>query len=134
MMRSVLIGAVLVLGFAALPASAGALTAFVSPSKNIHCVMSGGVRCDIRHKDWNAPKPRGCQLDWGQGLSVTRTGSRGRVVCAGDTVLGVNGRTLAYGRSVTRNRITCTSRTNGVTCRNPRGHGFRISKESYRLF
>jgi len=62
-------------------------TGFQSPSGNIGCVIGrqGGVRCDIRNRDWRPPpKPASCMLDWGFGLTVGRRG-RGQFVCAGDT-------------------------------------------------
>lgn len=110
---------------------------FRSPSGNIGCYVdtSAGARCDIAERDWTVSRPAGCpsDMDFGQGLIVTRRG-RGHVVCAGDTALGA-GKILAYGRSVSAGRYTCTSRTSGVTCRNGKsGHGFFISRASYRLF
>ncbi len=45
-----------------------------------------------------------------------------------------SGKVLAYGRSIRRGRIRCTSRESGVTRENARGHGFRISRASYRRF
>ncbi len=132
---TMLLAAVAVACSAALtPAGAQATTRFQSPSGNIACALGTfGARCDIRAKTWSVPRPKGCRLDWGQGLTVTRRGSRGRVVCAGDTVLGA-GRKLGYGRKLSSAGTTCRSRTSGVTCVNPRGHGFRIARASYRLF
>ena len=77
---------------------ADTFTQFQSPSGNIGCAIGrqGGVRCDIRNRDWRPPpKPASCMLDWGFGLTLERRG-RARFVCAGDTVLG-QGRRLAYG-------------------------------------
>jgi hypothetical protein len=97
-------------------------------------VSASGARCDIRRRDWSPPaKPFDCEQDYGQGLMVTRNGARGRFVCAGDTALG-SGRVLAFGRSVRRGGLRCTSRESGITCKNRRGHGFRISRQSYRRF
>lgn len=109
--------------------------AFQSPSGNIGCYLSSsGARCDIAQHSWSAPaRPKRCDLDWGGGLGVNRRGSRGYVVCAGDTTLH-QGPRLAYGHRVRGWGMTCTSRMSGMTCRNARGHGFRLSRESYRLF
>ena len=115
--------------------SLAGLITFKSPSQNIGCALAVGyARCDINRRDWSPPpKPASCDVDYGQGLTISRNGSRGRFVCAGDTVLG--GRvTLRYGRSLRRGSITCTSRLSGVTCKNRRGHGFRISRGGYRRF
>jgi hypothetical protein len=111
-------------------------TGFQSPSGNIGCVIGrrGGVRCDIRNRDWSPPpKPASCQLDWGFGLTVGSRG-RGRFVCAGDTTLG-QGRRLAYGDAIRRGRYRCVSRRSGMRCTNRRnGHGFSLSRERARRF
>jgi hypothetical protein len=117
-------------------ARAAAPSQFQSPSRNIGCAISRRfARCDIRHKQWQAPRPRGCPRfsDFGQGLIVSRRARRGRVVCAGDTTLGV-GPVLAYGKRIKRGQMQCRSRRRGVTCRNGRRHGFFISRGSYRTF
>jgi hypothetical protein len=109
---------------------------FQSPSGNIGCVIGrqGGVRCDIRNRDWRPPpKPASCMLDWGFGLTVGRRG-RARFVCAGDTVLG-QGRRLAYGDAIRRGRFRCVSRRSGMRCVNRRnGHGFNLSRQRARRF
>ncbi|WP_354697228.1 DUF6636 domain-containing protein [Paraconexibacter sp. AEG42_29] len=118
------------------PSPVDDLTSFASPSRNIGCAVGPSyARCDIKTKSWSAPaKPASCEYDYGQGLEVTSAGA-GRVVCAGDTALPPPGlRRLAYGQSVTRGGITCTSRTSGVTCRNGRGHGFTLSAQTYDVF
>jgi hypothetical protein len=111
-------------------------TGFQSPSGNIGCVIGrrGGVRCDIRNRDWRPPpKPASCRLDWGFGLTVERRG-RGRFVCAGDTTLG-QGRRLAYGEAIRRGRFRCVSRRSGMRCTNRRnGHGFALSRERAQRF
>lgn len=112
---------------------------FMSPSGNIGCIVATdyGARCDIQHRDWSPPaRPKRCPsfTGYGQGLWVTKSG-RGHAVCAGDTALSNGGPVLVYGKSRSVGRYTCTSRTSGMTCRNRRtGHGFRIAKQSYRLF
>jgi len=123
----------------ALPATASAaLVQFQTPSRNIGCVgdtSRGGntVRCDIRVRSWSPPpRPRGCRLDWGQGLSLDATG-RARFVCAGDTALN-GGRRLAYGTAIRIGAIVCRSRVTGLTCRNAAGHGFTLSRLRARRF
>lgn len=136
MRRLPLLASVLVTGLAAAPAAqAASFVAFQSPSRNIGCVLDAtNVRCDISKHSWRAPaKPASCDLDYGGGVAISRAGRRGSFVCAGDTTLGA-GRVLGYGRSLRRGRITCTSRQAGMTCRNGRGHGFRLSRDAYRLF
>lgn len=113
------------------------LNAFQSPSGNIGCVLSDGLaRCDIAKRDWTAPRPAGCpaQSDFGQGLEVGRAGP-GRVVCAGDTTLGVDIEVLPYRRVARSYGFTCFSRMAGITCADDAtGHGFFISIQRYRLF
>jgi len=111
------------------------LVNFRSPSGNIGCALDGDLaRCDIAKRDWSPPpKPASCESDYGQGLRISRSGSRGRFVCAGDSALSGR-RTLRYGSSLRRGSITCTSRLSGVICKNRRGHGFRISRQSDRRF
>jgi hypothetical protein len=120
-----------------LPATASAkLVTFSAPSHNIGCAIDNGyARCDILRHTWKAPaKPKRCMLDWGDGMFVQGRG-RGRFICAGDTTHNPRGAVLAYGRSRSVGRFTCTSRTSGMTCRNgANGHGFTISRSSYRAF
>jgi hypothetical protein len=110
---------------------------FMTPSDNIGCYLSAkSVRCDIRERNWSPPpKPRYCikfGVDWGQGIGV---GSRkATFVCAGDTVLGGPGE-LGYGQTAQRGSIVCDSETKGMTCSNgATGHGFFLSRETYRIF
>ena len=126
--------AIAVCALAAL-AFAPAASAFRSPTGNIGCAMSTQyVRCDIQQRSWRPPpKPRSCDVDFGQGLAVDRSGRAG-FVCAGDTVLHV-GRKVAYGTLVRRGRFACRVRTSGVRCLNTRNrHGFSLSAQRYRRF
>jgi hypothetical protein len=114
------------------------LVQFRTPSGNIGCAgetarASNSIRCDIRNRSWSPPpKPRSCELDWGGGISLDRRG-RSQFVCAGDTALN-NGGKLAYGKRKTIGAIVCVSRTSGLTCTNADGHGFAMSRTSYRRF
>lgn len=111
---------------------------FKTPSRNIGCgylAASAGfkasLRCDIR--SGLVPEPtRKCDLDW-TGLTIGPTG-RARAVCAGDTAYDPSFRVLAYGKTWRRGGIRCFSRRTGVTCTNPRGHGFFLSRKSWKLF
>lgn len=122
----------------AAPADA-ALQFFRTPSGNIGCIwdssQGGYLRCDMRSRLRNpAPtKPRGCELDWGWSVNITRRGKT-KITCAGDTVLGQPGRVLRYGQTWSRGGFTCTSRRAGLTCENAVGHGFFLSRQSWRRF
>ncbi len=110
---------------------------FETPSHNIGCfVSSHDARCDIRARSWAPPpKPKSCikiGLDWGQGLAVGPHGAA--FVCAGDTTLG-GPVVLPYRSSAQRGTLICVSKVAGITCRNTdNGHGFFLSRASYRIF
>lgn len=137
-MRSAIAAAAVVVVVSATPASASThLRSFQTPSGNIGCVLSNRfgtqARCDIAKHSWNAPaKPASCDLDYGSGLFI---GARGRahVLCAGDTALH-QGPKIAYGRTVRLTPFACKVSTSGIRCRNAHGHGFFLSRQSYRLF
>jgi hypothetical protein len=116
--------------------SAGSLKSFRSPTGNIGCQLGNSyARCDIRDHTWTAPpKPADCELDWGNGLSVSGSG-QGGVVCAGDTALDPSAPVLEYGQSSKVGSILCASRESGITCtKQTTGHGFTIAREDYQLF
>lgn len=111
------------------------LHGFKSPTSNIGCYLSGGTgRCDIRQRSWSPPpQPSNCDLDFGQGISVG--GGRAGFVCAGDTTLDPRYKALPYGQSSQIGPIRCSSTTSGMTCKNTgTGHGFFLSRQSYRIF
>jgi hypothetical protein len=110
---------------------------FETPSHNIGCFLSqDGPRCDIRERSWSPPpEPASCKkfgVDYGQGIALSSR--RADFVCAGDTALGGNA-TLGYGQSAQRGAFVCDSEQKGITCRDvDTGHGFFMSRESYRIF
>ncbi len=111
------------------------LQSFLLPSKNIGCtVVEQEARCDISQRSWKPPpRPANCHLDYGQGIEVG-TGSA-RVVCAGDTAMIPGAPILAYNQNSKKGPFLCESRTAGVTCTNQdTGHGFFLSRQSYKLF
>jgi hypothetical protein len=103
-----------------------AIGEFHTPSGNIGCVSDGGyLRCDILQKFWKSPaRPASCHM--------RKTGAVGWT-CHGDTALHA-GSALAYGKTWYYGAFTCTSQITGLTCRNRSGHGFFLSKQSYRVF
>ena len=113
-------------------------TFFESPSANIGCViLDGSARCDIIKRTWpTPPRPARCpsEVDYGQGLTVSRTGAA-QIVCAGDTALDPQAPILPYGSVDAVGVLRCTSGLRGMRCRSTRsGHGFFISRQSYSLF
>jgi hypothetical protein len=126
---------------AAAPAKA-VIREFRTPSGNIGCVFSSGldgaaaptVRCDIRSRLRPAPKqPANCPLDYGDSVQVERSG-HAILVCHGDTAIDPHARVLAYGHQFRRDGITCVSQTAGLTCTNASGHGYFLSRQSWRVF
>jgi hypothetical protein len=110
---------------------------FSTPSKNIGCHLSAqAVRCDIQQKDWEpTPEPKSCKrsgLDYGHGIVLEP--DHAEFVCAGDTTLGAPG-TLGYGEAAQRGALRCESEEDGMTCSNvENGHGFFLSRQSFRIF
>jgi hypothetical protein len=111
------------------------LTSFRTPSSNIGCEMAADLaRCDIRDRAWAPPpKPSGCDLDWGQGIQISRA-DKPEFVCAGDTALDPAASVLGYGQRTRQGSVVCTSETAGVTCTNEAsGDGFFLSRDSYKI-
>jgi hypothetical protein len=117
------------------PKSIGPSVDFMMPSGNIYCTMhvGGGVRCNIRQRDWAPPaKPADCNLDFGPGLVLY---TDAHFVCAGDTVAAFGGPVLPYGSTIREGPTECRSDEVGLTCTNlESGHGFLLSAAEYRLF
>jgi hypothetical protein len=119
--------------------ASAALKQFVTPSRNIGCIGDAReVRCDIKQTSATGPKrPKSCDLEWGDAFRLSPTG-RARGVCHGDTALpapGQNPRVLAYGTTIRLGqKMRCTSRRTGLTCRSNAGHGFTLSRAVIRLF
>jgi hypothetical protein len=111
-----------------------ALPSFHTPSGNIGCIVfSGHLRCDIAQKSWKGPgQSASCRLDRGDSFTMNATG-RPLWTCHGDTVLHL-GRSLGYGATWHSGAFTCASASAGLTCTNRRGHGFFLSRETYRTF
>jgi hypothetical protein len=100
--------------------------------------LPGEARCDVKTHSWVAPpKPRYCELDWGQGVAVSDKGFAG-YVCAGDTVADELAPVLAPGGSMTLGRYTCSVPVAPVTtvqCQNTLSlHGFQVSADSVILY
>jgi hypothetical protein len=131
----------LVLAALALPAAAPAASDFVffkTPSGNIGCAFidfrGKSLRCDLREISNRPPaRPASCDFDYGQSFGLKPKG-RARRLCVSDSVMEPSARRLAYGHSIRRFGIRCTSRTRGLRCVNRRGHGFTLSRDAQTLF
>ncbi len=124
--------------------ASGRTTTYISfrtPSKNIYCAYTSAdppspayLRCDIRSHLHPAPAPRKCvEGVYGESVGMTKTGAA-RVLCISDTTYNPKARVLAYGTSWARDGFRCTSRAAGLTCTNQRGHGFFLSRESWKVY
>jgi hypothetical protein len=127
------------LAVAAAPAGASSISWFKTPSKNIYCAWfheAGSkqfLRCDVGELAHRAPKPHGCQFDWGGSFGMNARG-RASALCVSDSVHDKRAKTLAYGKTRKYGSFSCTSQTSGLRCRNRSGHGFSLSRERYKLF
>lgn len=130
----------LLLAATAFTQTAQAQEGFRSPSGNIHCqyfAIDGDVtiRCDLRQtSNRSFPRPRDCDLEWGQAFEISGRASRGAPLCYGDTVQDNRLPALPYGQTWQRGGLTCLSEQSGVSCRNARGHGFTLSRAAQRVF
>lgn len=121
------------------PALADDLYFFRSPSGNIHCMIATGeyaeARCDMMDltPTYTRP-PADCDLDWGSSFAVGLGGRKGVLACVGDTVAMQDSDILGYGDYVRLGGFECVSEKTGMTCTNPAGHGFTLSKARQRLF
>lgn len=129
----------LLLVLAATPAAADDLLFFQSPTGNIHCMIATGdyaeARCDMIElmPTYRQPPPN-CDLDWGAAFAVGLASRKGQLACVGDTVVMEDSVVLDYGRTISLGGFDCTSEQSGMTCTNPAGHGFTLSRARQRLF
>ncbi|MGF6148823.1 Uncharacterised protein [Kingella potus] len=143
-MRTALLSILLALPAAA---AAGDSIYFTSPSGNIFCLGDSrqeygkdgwwGVTCELRgHRENIRPaqkRPDDCDVDWGNSFSL-ETDKRPVADCRGDTGRRENAPVLAYGKTIRGKGWQCTSRKDGMQCRNRSGHGFHLSRSRQLLF
>jgi hypothetical protein len=118
-----------------------------SPSGNLRCLLLPGpsrnLLCTIGHAKYatqlqsKCMAPGGAGVDW-HGFTLSPTG-KGFLNCSGGiqynpTTQHPSYVTLAYGRARRLGSFTCTSTPTGLTCRNGRGHGLFLSRESWRAW
>ena len=121
------------------PAHADELLFFQSPTGNIHCMIATGddaeARCDmIALMPTYRQPPQDCDLDWGSSFAVGLSSRNGLLACVGDTVIDPGSIVLGYGRTLSLGGFDCSSEKSGMTCTNPAGHGFTLSRAQQRLF
>jgi hypothetical protein len=138
--RLFMAAAAILLASAGFTQAALAQEGFRSPTGNIHCqffAIDGDavIRCDLRQvSNRSLPRPRDCDLDFGQAFEISGRATRGAPLCYGDTVQDNGLPVLPYGQTWQRAGLTCLSEQTGVSCRNARGHGFTLSRAAQRVF
>ncbi len=119
--------------------ASGSSKAFKTPDGNIVCALVGGTangvtlgaaRCGIRKANWSPPKS--CPAGWEFVFLTTTLGVKGSPSCVEGTIAPKA--VLAIGKKTSLAGITCSSAKKGVTCIKANGHGFFISRASYKLF
>jgi hypothetical protein len=112
------------------------LDAFTSPNGNVGCIADDSlVRCDIKRHSWKVKPDPKCQLDYGNGLSVSKNG-HGKIVCAGDTTMN-SGPDIGQGTINMVGPFECQTNDagDGMHCENvTTGHGFDLDPEQYSTF
>lgn len=121
------------------PPQSGSYKTFTTPDGNIICALVGGTangvtigvaRCGIKKANWAQPKA--CPAGWEFVFLTTTLGVKGSPSCVDNKIAPK--RVLAVGKKIALRGITCSSAKKGVTCIKANGHGFFISRASYKLF
>ena len=119
-----------------LPASAAGTASFRTPSGLIYCAYASGptfLRCDTLYRTRFSGRKR-CRVgDYGQAFGMTPRG-RARALCASDSTYNPRARVIRYGTVRRFGPYKCRSRRSGLTCKNERGHGWKLSRRHQKLF
>lgn len=108
---------------------------FRLPSGNIACTLTAdSATCTIASATFTVPAVAGCTGTVGHTVVLDAKGvSTPCETGAPPGAAGSDVPTLPYGSSSTLGGRTCTSATDGVTCIDGRGVGFRLARESLTL-
>ena len=92
------------------------------------------LRCDVRGGVKPLPPtPKDCQLDWGAGITLGRTGPS-NITCAGDTAMDPHASVVPAGTTWHHGAFACAFQSAAVRCTNASGRGFFLStKRSFRF-
>ena len=121
------------------PPQSGSYKTFTTPDGNIICALVGGTakgvtvgvaRCAADKANWSPPKS--CPAGGDFVFMTTTLGVKGSPSCVDNKIAPK--RVLAVGKKISLHGITCSSAKKGVTCIKANGHGFFISRASYKLF
>ncbi|ADG74271.1 conserved hypothetical protein [Cellulomonas flavigena DSM 20109] len=105
--------------------------AFASPTGNIACEMSiEGVLCTIGSFTYAPPRVTGCEGQTGHVIGLDAEGFAFR--CEDDGVPQVTPTSeLPYGSTASVGDYTCASGTDGITCTDATGVGFRLARAQW---
>lgn len=109
--------------------------AFALPSGNIGCSMTtDGVTCGIASITYKKPKVEGCSGTTGHVITLGAQGAKWACVDGKQPAVASPGTpVLQYGSTRTVGDYTCTSATDGVTCTDGSGTGFRVARASWSM-
>ena len=120
---------------------AGSVTsAFVSPSGNLRCIVTGGApapACEVVEGRVTPPRPGQCRPGGAADIGRLELTADGAVpVCNGDTVTHADVPKLEYGsRTSAPGPVQCVSEESGVTCVDQaHQHGFFLARRTFVTF
>ena len=92
------------------------------------------AECPVSKQQFAAPKrPASCEYDWAPQFTLRAKATYG--ICRSDANDRDSTTTLQPGERAVDGPVTCVATADGIECRNARsGHGFTVSRASYRLF
>lgn len=114
---------------------------FQSPSGNLVCEIIGETSKATGHVTCSAatyfyappPPPPDCPIGgFGHAIALTRAVGANFTCMPGPKKAGA--RVLSYGSFAALDSITCVSATDGITCNDDTGRGFRIERDAYNLW
>jgi hypothetical protein len=120
--------------------AAGVTSAFVSPSGNLRCVVTGGSSapaCEVVEGRVAPPQAGLCPPGGAPDIGRIELTARGAVpVCNTDAVAHADVPTLGYGaRTSAPGPVQCLSEEAGVTCVDRAGrHGFFLARRTFVTF
>ncbi|MHA6345412.1 DUF6636 domain-containing protein [Roseivivax sp. CAU 1761] len=111
---------------------------FMTPSGNIYCngaVEASEITCTIVERSGPPAmaRPGNCSASWGHEFHLRASGPA-RMGCSRAPRRVDYSDVAPYGQSGAFGAITCRSERTGLTCRNPSGHGFFLSRRSQQVF
>jgi hypothetical protein len=109
---------------------------FRTPSGLVGCVYSTGptfLRCDTAYHTRFYNRRHCVEGVYGLGFGMTRSGAA-HPLCTSDSARDPRAAVLAYGATRRYGPYACTSRPDGLRCRNQRGHGWLLSRRQQRVF